>query len=197
MCSPFASTTVLGVSFLRAVASPPLRNLSTALQYAPTMLASREPFTTISRKPFLEGIRRTRRRSSLGLTWYRPFRSFLNAEGIKSSTTSEAKPNFFDASALRRLVVIGADGFVSLGALRWLADRNASFVMLDRVGEVLATTGPVRSSDARLRRAQALAHQSGTALEIARSVVQKKLFQQERVLCERFHDSVTANIIEQ
>jgi CRISPR-associated endonuclease Cas1 len=98
---------------------------------------------------------------------------------------------------LRRVVVVGADGFVSLGALRWLADRNASFIMLDRVGEVLATTGPVRSSDARLRRAQALAHQSGTALEIARSVVQQKLVQQERIVYERFHDSVTANLIEQ
>jgi CRISPR-associated endonuclease Cas1 len=98
---------------------------------------------------------------------------------------------------LRRVVVIGADGFISLGALRWLADRNASFIMLDRVGEVLATTGPVRSSDARLRRAQALAHQSGIALEIARSLVQQKLVQQERILRERFHESAIANLIEQ
>jgi CRISPR-associated endonuclease Cas1 len=98
---------------------------------------------------------------------------------------------------LRRVVVVGADGFVSLGALRWLADRNASFIMLDRVGEVLATTGPVRSLDARLRRAQALAHQSGTALEIARSVVRQKLVQQERILRERFRDSATASLIEQ
>src|SRR6267143_3679290 len=69
---------------------------------------------------------------------------------------------------LRRLVVIGSDGFVSLAALRWLADQKASFVMLDRQGEVLATTGPVYPSDARLRRAQALAHSSGAALRIAR-----------------------------
>ena len=39
---------------------------------------------------------------------------------------------------LRRLVVIGSDGFVSLAALRWLADQDASFVMLDRDGSVLA-----------------------------------------------------------
>src|SRR5436190_23967888 len=57
---------------------------------------------------------------------------------------------------LRRLVVIGSDGMVSLAALRWLADQNAAFVMLDRVGEVLTVTGPVRPSDARLRRAQSL-----------------------------------------
>src|SRR5437660_7189462 len=57
---------------------------------------------------------------------------------------------------LKRLVVIGSDGFVSLAALRWLADQNASFVMLERDGKILATTGPVRPSEANLRRAQAL-----------------------------------------
>src|SRR5277367_4965272 len=43
---------------------------------------------------------------------------------------------------LRRLVVIGSDGMVSLSALRWLADQDAAFIMLDRDGSVLATTGP-------------------------------------------------------
>src|SRR5438874_13647688 len=62
---------------------------------------------------------------------------------------------------LRRLVVIGADGNVSLAALRWLADQRAAFVMLNRDGSVLATTGPVRPSDSHLRRAQALAGHSG------------------------------------
>src|SRR5437879_4814747 len=58
---------------------------------------------------------------------------------------------------LRRLVMIGSDGLVSLSALRWLADQNAAFVMLDRDGSVLVTTGPVHPSDVRLRRAQSLA----------------------------------------
>src|SRR5215470_13886665 len=35
---------------------------------------------------------------------------------------------------LHRIVVIGADGFVSLAALRWLADQDAAFVMLNRDG---------------------------------------------------------------
>ena len=82
---------------------------------------------------------------------------------------------------LRRLVVIGADGMVSLAALRWLADQDASFIMLDRDGSVLATTGPVRSSDARLRRAQACAHVSGIALHITRELTSQKLAGQERV----------------
>ena len=57
---------------------------------------------------------------------------------------------------LKRLVVIGADGMISLAALRWLADQDAAFVMLERDGKVLVTTGPVRPSDAKLRRAQSL-----------------------------------------
>src|SRR5215831_8598159 len=43
---------------------------------------------------------------------------------------------------IRRLVVIGADGLVSLAGLRWLADQQAAFVMLDRDGSVLTVTGP-------------------------------------------------------
>src|SRR5579864_9146010 len=72
---------------------------------------------------------------------------------------------------LRRLVIIGSDGMISLAALRWLADQDASFVMLDRDGSVLVTTGPVRSSDSRLRRAQALAHTSDAALRIPRALI--------------------------
>src|SRR5450432_1861934 len=82
---------------------------------------------------------------------------------------------------LKRLVVIGSDGMVSLSALRWLADQKAAFVMLERDGSVLATVGPVRPSDARLRRAQALSSQSGIAIEIARELIDKKLIGQEKV----------------
>src|SRR5256885_4415746 len=83
---------------------------------------------------------------------------------------------------LRRLVVIGSDGMISLAALRWLADQDAAFVMLDRDGSVLATTSPVRSSDAKLRRAQALAHHSGAALRITRELISRKLAGQEQLV---------------
>jgi len=98
---------------------------------------------------------------------------------------------------LRRLVVIGSDGMVSLAALRWLADQDAAFVMLERDGSVLATTGPVRSSDARLRRAQALANQSGAALCIARELISRKLVGQEQVVRDKLLDSTTAQMIAQ
>ncbi len=96
---------------------------------------------------------------------------------------------------LRRLVVIGSDGMVSLAALRWLADQDASFVMLNRDGSVLATTGPVHPSDARLRRAQALAHQSGAALRIARELIDQKLAGQEKLACDGLRDPTAAQAI--
>lgn len=96
---------------------------------------------------------------------------------------------------LKRLIVIGSDGLVSLAALRWLADQGAAFVMLDRLGEVLATTGPVHPSDARLRRAQSLAESSGVALAIAIELIKRKLLAQERLVRDKFQDDVSAEVI--
>jgi CRISPR-associated endonuclease Cas1 len=96
---------------------------------------------------------------------------------------------------LKRLVVVGSDGMVSLGALRWLADQDAAFVMLDRDGSVLATTGPVRPSDARLRRSQSLAQDSGAALKIAIELIRQKLTGQERLVRERFQNDSSTQII--
>jgi CRISPR-associated endonuclease Cas1 len=96
---------------------------------------------------------------------------------------------------LKRLVVIGSDGMVSLAALRWLGDQKAAFTFLERDGTVLLTTGPVRPSDARLRRAQSLAGQSGTALQIARELIDKKLAGQEKVARHKLLISETADTI--
>jgi len=98
---------------------------------------------------------------------------------------------------LRRLVCIGSDGIVSLAALRWLADQDAAFTILERNGKVLVVTGPVRPSDAKLRRAQALAHSSGAALRIARELIRQKLTAQEEVARHKLLDSATADAIAQ
>src|SRR5712691_5196413 len=96
---------------------------------------------------------------------------------------------------LRRLVMIGSDGFITLEALRWLADQGAAFVMLDRRGKVLVVTGPVSSSDAKLRRAQALSLGNGTALKISTELISQKLAGQASLVHEMLDDSVTAGAI--
>jgi CRISPR/Cas system-associated endonuclease Cas1 len=96
---------------------------------------------------------------------------------------------------LRRLIVIGSDGFVSLAALRWLADQHAAFVMLERDGSVLATTGPVRPTDARLRRAQSLASTNAMALEISKELIRQKMAAQESISRDKLNDTRAAQLI--
>ena len=96
---------------------------------------------------------------------------------------------------LRRLIVIGSDGCVSLSALRWLANQRAAFVMLDRDGELLVVTGPTGPWDARLRRSQALARQTPVGLDIARELITKKLAGQEQVARDRLNDQAVADAI--
>lgn len=96
---------------------------------------------------------------------------------------------------LKRLVCIGTEGAISIAALHWLAAQDASFVLLERDGSVLATSGPVRSSDAKLRRAQALAHVSGAALRITRELIRQKLSGQELVARHKLLDETTADMI--
>ncbi len=96
---------------------------------------------------------------------------------------------------LRRLVCIGSEFFITGEALLWLAAQDAAFVNLDRRGKVIVVCGPVSSSDAKLRRAQALALGNGTALKISKQLISKKLTGQELLAREMLHDSATADAI--
>jgi len=96
---------------------------------------------------------------------------------------------------LKRVVLIGSDGFVTLEALRWISDAGASFLMLDRRGKVLVVTGPVAPSDSKLRRAQALALGNGTALKISKELISQKLAGQELLVRNMLHDPSTADAI--
>ncbi|HWY56907.1 MAG TPA: CRISPR-associated endonuclease Cas1 [Terriglobales bacterium] len=96
---------------------------------------------------------------------------------------------------LRRLVCISEDGFFTLDALKWLADQRASLIMLDRSGKVSLVTGPTAPSDARLRRAQALAHQNGAALEIMRELMRAKLDGQQQLVRGKLANTTAADII--
>ena len=96
---------------------------------------------------------------------------------------------------LKRLVMIGSDGFITLEALRWLADQGAAFVMLDRRGKVLTVTGPVAPSDSKLRRAQSLSLVNGTALKISKELISEKVTGQELLVRDMLHDPATADAI--
>jgi len=98
-------------------------------------------------------------------------------------------------NSLRRITIIGDDGYLTLSALKWLADVEVSLTFLDRLGRVLFVAGPTAPSDARLRRAQGLSLTNGVGLEISRTLIQAKLEGQERLVRTTLGDSASADLI--
>jgi hypothetical protein len=99
-------------------------------------------------------------------------------------------------SRLRRLIVIGHTGFITLEALRWIRDVGAVFVQIDADSTLVATTARERVSTARdLRRAQVLAAETDRGREALVEMLRTKLEAQAR-LAERllaFRPSERAN----
>jgi CRISPR-associated endonuclease Cas1 len=83
---------------------------------------------------------------------------------------------------LRRLVIIGRSGYVTLDALRWFHDAHAALVHLDINGELIACSVADSPDIAGLRRAQALAPDGSVGLEIARRVLALKVEGQRTLL---------------
>src|SRR4051812_255738 len=58
------------------------------------------------------------------------------------------------SSGLRRIVVIGHDGYVTLEALRWIRDVGAAYTHVDSDANLIALTASARHHESKLRRAQ-------------------------------------------
>lgn len=76
---------------------------------------------------------------------------------------------------VRRIVIIGHTGHVTLEAIRWCHDLNIAIVHLDTDGTTLLAAGIAGQDDARRRRAQAAAPAGSVGLEIARGPLSVKL----------------------
>ncbi len=83
---------------------------------------------------------------------------------------------------LDRVIVIGHTGEITFDALRWLSDIGVGFSQIDNDGNVIAAVGPLGLRDPRLRRAQAMAADTGRGLEIARDLILTKLESQASVV---------------
>ncbi len=76
---------------------------------------------------------------------------------------------------VRRIVVLGHTGHITLEAVRWCADTGITLLQIDADGTVLLTAGPPGIDDPRIRRAQAAAADSQVGLHVARAVLAAKL----------------------
>ena len=83
---------------------------------------------------------------------------------------------------LRRLVLIGRSGYITLDALRWLHDTGAALVHLDTNGDLIAASVANGPDLAGLRRTQALAADGPAGVEIARGILAAKVEGQRALL---------------
>ena len=85
---------------------------------------------------------------------------------------------------LRRLVVLGHTGTLTLDAIRWLADVGAGYIQVDEDGRVLAAFGPLGTDRPGLRRAQARALDTTVGNDIVRALLAEKIAGQAEALVE-------------
>lgn len=86
------------------------------------------------------------------------------------------------AGKLKRLVVIGHTGYVTLDALRWLYDVDAALIHIDADGRLLTTSTVAGPSVPTLRRAQAMAPATSAGVEAARDLLRAKVAGQASLL---------------
>ncbi len=96
---------------------------------------------------------------------------------------------------LKRIIVLGSGGFATFEALRLVADISASLIFLDGRGKLLFASTPTAPSDVRLRRAQCLALENGTALKISRELIAQKIGGQAAIVRDMLGSSVAADAI--
>src|ERR1017187_4112582 len=96
---------------------------------------------------------------------------------------------------LKRIIVLGSAGFVTFDAIRLVADIGASLIFLDGRGKLLFASTPTAPSDVRLRRAQCLALENGTALRISRELISQKIGGQAAIVRDMLGNSVAADAI--
>ena len=96
---------------------------------------------------------------------------------------------------LKRVIVVGSGGFATFDAINWITDVGGSLIYLDRRGKLLFASTPTAPSDVRLRRAQCLAMENGTALEISRELVSRKIDGQATMVRDMLGNFVAAESI--
>ncbi len=96
---------------------------------------------------------------------------------------------------VRRIVILGHTGHLSLEAIRWCADTSIALIQLDTDGTTLLTAGKPGTNDARLRRAQAAAAGSGVGVAITRRLLGAKLDGQAAVLRDCLRAEAAATVI--
>jgi CRISP-associated protein Cas1 len=83
--------------------------------------------------------------------------------------------------SINRIIILSDDGYVSLSAIEWCVSQNIQVVVIDNMGRILLTTGDT-DREAKLRRLQYQAGDTGMDGYIARELIQMKTLSQIQTL---------------
>lgn len=105
-------------------------------------------------------------------------RTLLATHGFTYYPQEAREERFFkgDPRLPSRIVLVATDGFVSMDAVRWLAEQRVPLVLLDYQGRVESIIArETTAADLDLRRAQIAALDDGRGFAIAKSLIERKL----------------------
>jgi CRISPR-associated endonuclease Cas1 len=97
-------------------------------------------------------------------------------------------------SKLKRVVVLGHDGYITLEALRWIRDIGAAFVHVDTDANLIALSARARHHESKLRRAQALAGTDVTGRIATVELLRAKLEHQAQLAERLSHLKATVRV---
>jgi CRISPR/Cas system-associated endonuclease Cas1 len=83
---------------------------------------------------------------------------------------------------IKTIVILARSGSISLEALHWCKEQGISIVMLEGKGNLLYSFAPETESNAKLRRLQYQAGDTGMSGYVARELVRKKIVAQMSVM---------------
>ena len=97
--------------------------------------------------------------------------------------------------SIRRIVVLGHTGTITLDAVRWCTDVGIALLQIDTDGRVLMLANTPGRTDARLLRAQAAAASSQVGLTITQHLLNSKLTGQADLTDQLLNNATTATAI--
>lgn len=106
-------------------------------------------------------------------------RHLIVTDGIGTQRRQRRYPRV--GHGIRRLVILGHTGTLTLESLRWLDALDIAWTHLDTDGKLLGGSTQLDLDNARLRRAQALAPTTATGLHVTRALLDAKLAGQASV----------------
>jgi CRISPR-associated endonuclease Cas1 len=95
--------------------------------------------------------------------------------------------------SFKRLLVLGHSGFISFEAARWLSDAGIEFAQIDHDANLLLTSSGYGRDDAALRRAQSLAIDTASGVDVMRLLLTRKIERQSTVAAP-YSAEASANI---